>query len=174
MQDPVRRQVVLGLAGLAGLAATVGAGTTAALAQAPSGARAATIRIRADIAPGTHKSVRLNNVPAGARLAFAVEASNRITLSLLTDADAQRYPAVTEALFTAAVEQTLTFSASVPAAGTYILVLDNAKGETVSQVRVAFRATRGPVKPPPSSSTPEAPSTDAPPRLRRRPDMHEM
>lgn len=118
--------------------------------------------------------MRLNNVPADTRLAFAVEASSRITVALLTETDSQRYPAVSEALFTAAVEPALTFSATVKTAGTYYLVLDNEKGNAVCQVRVAFRAMRGTSPPPAAPAKPEDPPGEAPSRLRQRPDTHEM
>ena len=177
MQSPVRRQVVGGVLG--GLALCVGLVTApgAVDAQTPAPRQAAQVRIRAEIPAGTHKSLRLRNVPAEARVAFAVQASSRITLSLLTEADARRYPDVTEAIFTAPVERTLSFSVALPVAGNYYVVFDNRKGDTASQVQMVFRAARGSaVESParPSPPVPAPPPTDAPSRLRQSPGMHEM
>ena len=171
MQSPVRRQVARFIAATAAAAC---AGH--AQAQLPPARQAAQIQITTEVPAGTHKSLRLRNVPAEARVAFAIQASGRIVVSLLTEADVQRYPAVTEALFTAPVDKALSFSVAIPAAGTYFVVFDNTRGAAVSQVRMVFRAARAPGATPqplpPSARDPG--STDAPSRLRQRPGMHEM
>lgn len=117
----------------------------------------------------------MRNVPQDARLAIAAQASSRIALSLLTEADADRYPEPGEPLFSAPLERTLSFSVGIPAAGTYVLVLDNAKGETVSRVQLVVRATRGPGAlsvPPPAERAPDTEPGAS--RLRSIAPQHEM
>lgn len=177
MQSPVRRQVVGRFLGGLALCAGLATAPCTGEAQTPAPRQAAQVQIRAEIPAGAHKSLRLRNVPAEARVAFAVQASSRITLSLLTEADARRYPDVAEAIFTAPVERTLSFSVALPVAGNYYVVFDNRKGNTASQVRLVFRAARGQATEPavpPSPPVPTPPPADTPSRLRQSPGMHEM
>lgn len=143
-----------------------------ALAQSPGRPQA---NLMADVPAGQRRVLRMRNVPQDARLAIAAQASSRIALSLLTEEDANRYPEPGEPLFSAPLERTLSFSVGIPAAGTYVLMLDNAKGETVSRVRIVVRATRGPgvlPVPPPAEPAPDS-GSDAP-HLRPSTPQHEM
>jgi hypothetical protein len=131
-------------------------------------------QVSAEVPTGTHRNVRLANVPADTRLAIAVRVSTRLKLSLLTEADGKRYPDTPEPVFSAPVESTLSFAVTVPATGNYVVILDNGRGEATSAVRMVVRATRTkPLESPPQMAPP-APSTDQPSHLRRRPEIHEM
>jgi hypothetical protein len=140
-------------------------------AQTPGRAQA---NLATEVPAGQRRQLRIRNVPQDARLAIAARASARIALSLVTEADANRLPEPGEPLFSAPLERTLSFSVSIPASGTYVLVLDNTKGETPSQVRILVRASRGDGAPatPPQPRPPDA--DPGAPRLRSIAPQHEM
>ena len=132
-----------------------------------------------EVPAGQFRGLRIRNVPRSARIAIAVKATGRIALSLLTAEDAAKYPAPGEPLFSAPVESALSFSVVIPAAGDYVLMLDNAKGEVPSKVNLLVRAARGDAVPESPPATPESPAPRPPesdrPRLRSPPPpMHEM
>lgn len=136
-----------------------------------------------EVPAGQFRGLRLRNVPRNARIAIAARATGRIALSLLTADDATRFPAPGEPLFTAPVENVASFAVVIPAAGDYVLMLDNTKGGTPSKVSLLVRAARGeltaPEVPPPPAGTPDAAAPKPPdvdrPRLRNAPaPMHEM
>ena len=140
-------------------------------AQTPGRAQA---NLATEVPAGQRRQLRIRNVPQDARLAIAAQASARIALSLMTEADASRLPEPGEPLFSAPLERTLSFSVSIPASGTYVLVLDNTKGETPSQVRILVRASRGggATATPPQQRPPDA--EPGAPRLRSIAPQHEM
>lgn len=120
--------------------------------------------------------MRLRNVPKDAKIAFAVQVTAPLTLSLLNEADAKRHPQpAAEALFTAPVSSSLSFSVTAPATGDYYLLLDNAQGTAPAKARIQVQAARG--SPAPAELPPTRPYGDrpAPPLpLRERTQMHEM
>jgi hypothetical protein len=155
------------------------------LACGDAAAQAATRQasLSTEVPAGQFRGLRLRNVPKSARIAIAARATGRIALSLLNAEDAAKYPAPGEPLFTAPVESALSFSVVIPAAGDYVLMLDNSKGDAPSKVNLLMRAARGDAaQSPPSESAepamppavPRAPDADRP-RLRTAPvPMHEM
>jgi len=170
VQDHLRRLVAV-------LAITLGVvgGLAPDIAVAQAAPRQASLST--EVPAGQFRGLRIRNVPRSARIAIAAKATARIALSLLNAEDAVRYPAPGEPLFTASVESTLSFSVVIPAAGDYVLMLDNTKGETPSRVNLLVRAARGDSTPAPA--TPESPMPPAPEadraRLRTAPaPMHEM
>lgn len=188
MQDHLRALI-------AALSIALGA-VVGSLAAAPAAAQTAPRQasLATEVPAGQFRGLRIRNVPRSARIAIAAKASARITLSLLNAADAARYPAPGEPLFSAPVESALSFAVVIPAAGDYVLMLDNTRGEVPSKVNLLVRAARGdaasappqnapdgavpPASVPPASnppaSVPPAPETDRP-RLRSAPvPMHEM
>lgn len=130
-----------------------------------------------EVPAGQFRGLRLRNVPRSARIAIAAKATGRIALSLLNAADAAKYPAPGEPLFTAPVESVLSFAVVIPASGDYVLMLDNSRGEAPSKVTLLVRAARGDAAPTPDTlgpSAPHPPEADLP-RLRPAPvPMHEM
>lgn len=171
MQSAVRAALTAGLAAV--LAAAALAAPVTARAQA---GRSAQVRITAEVAAGKHRAMRFGNVPARAQLAIAMRASSKILVQLLSEADARRFPAVADALFTAPVEGTFSFSVTVPAAGNYYVVLDNTRGETSSKVVLVVRASRGDAGDPKAAPQPAPPEPrqDSPSPLRRSPGTHDM
>jgi len=158
---------VIRFAGAAGLAILAGM-PGAAMGQSSQA------QVSAQVPAGAHRTVRLANVPAEAKLAIAVRVSTRLKLSLLTEADGKRYPDAPDPVFSAPVESTLSFTVTVPATGNYVVIFDNARGETTSAVTMAVRAMRTKPAESPPQMAPPAPSTDQPSHLRRRPEVHEM
>lgn len=167
MQAHVRRRLIHALGALAV--------AVSAPFPATAWARQAQAQVTTTVAVGRHKTIRLRNIPADTRLALAVRASSRVRVSLLSAEDAARYPNVAEPVFTAPVENAMSFSVTVPAAGTYYIVFDNTRGDAPSKVRILLRAIHGndagSATPPPP---PDTPAEDAPSRLRQKPGMHDM
>jgi hypothetical protein len=169
VQDQLRRQVI---AAVALTAAAAGALFFSPPAPAQTSGRAQA-SLATEVPAGQRRQLRIRNVPQDARLAIAAQASARIALSLVTEADAARLPEPGDPLFSAPLERTLSFSVSIPAGGTYVLVLDNTKGETPSHVRILVRASRGgTAAPPPQPAPPDA--EPGAPRLRSIAPQHEM
>lgn len=163
MQNQFRRQVVATLLG-AVFAGVFPAAATAQQNQA---------RLTAEVPPGKFKTLRLRNVPAEAQVALAVKSSSRIVLSVLNEADAQRYPQVQEPILTAPVEQAMSFAVTIPTAGNYYVVFDNGKGTETAKVQMALRAARGARSQAPGAPPPPE-SGDRPSPLRKQPGMHDM
>lgn len=180
MQDHLRRQVAAPLLGTA-IAVAVLLGGVAGLAPEVAWAQAQPRQasLSTEVPAGQFRGLRIRNVPRSARIAIAAKATSRIALSLLNAEDAAKYPAPGEPLFSAPVESALSFSVVIPAAGDYVLMLDNARGEGPSKVNLLVRAARGDAAPEPPKATPDTPaprpSEPDRPRLRNPPvPMHEM
>ncbi|MBI1397380.1 MAG: hypothetical protein GC151_15520 [Betaproteobacteria bacterium] len=165
MQADVHRRWLIGLFA-AGFLSAFGPGAT------PACARQAQARLTTTVPAGQHKTVRLRNVPADTRIAIAIQASARIVVSVLGAADAARYPAVREPVFSAPVQRAMSFAVTVPSAGTYYVVFDNARGDEPSKVQFLMQASRQGSAPVPRA--PREPGDGALSPLRRRPEMHDM
>ncbi len=180
MQDHLRRQVTAPFFGPAvALAILLGAVIAPAPRVAFAQAAPRQASLSTEVPAGQFRGLRIRNVPRSASIAIAAKATSRISLSLLNAEDAAKYPAPGEPLFSAPVESALSFSVVIPAAGDYVLMLDNARGEAPSKVNLLVRAARGDAAselPPvtPESPAPRPPESDRP-RLRTPPTpMHEM
>jgi hypothetical protein len=120
---------------------------------AASPAEAAEAAMAVDIPAGQFKAVRMRNLPKDAVMAVAVESSGQVVVSLLNEQDAHRFPKPQDPVFVGSLDQRLSFTVTIPADGTYFLVLDNRQGGEVRKVKFAIRAQRG------ASPRPQAPPT---------------
>lgn len=179
MQDHVRRLIAAPLLGTGVAFAILLVSVAPRVTWAQTQAQPRQASLATEVPSGQFRGLRLRNVPRGARLAIAAKATGRIAVSLLNAADAAKYPTPGEPLFTAPVESVLSFSVVIPAAGDYVLMLDNSRGEAPSKVNLLVRAARGDAAPLPPADTPDPAAPRPPeadrPRLRPAPvPMHEM
>ena len=110
----------------------------------PLPAVAAEAAMSVELPGGKHKAVRLRNLPKGAIMAVAVQTSGPIAVSLVSELDYRRFPKVEDPIFLGTVERKLSFTVTIPAAGTFYLVLDNRRADDARKVKLAIRAQRGP------------------------------
>jgi hypothetical protein len=130
----------------------------------PQRSEAAEAAMTVSVEPGKFKSVRLRNLPKNAVVAVAVQASGRIGVSLLTERDYRAFPKPEEPVFAGLVERTLSFTITIPEAGSYYLVLDNRQSAEARKVKFAIRAQRGARVPAPEPA-PEPNKPGAPEKL---------
>ncbi len=104
---------------------------------------AAEAALTVSLAPGKFNAVRLRNLPKDAVVAVAVQASGKISVSLLSQRDYRAFPNPKAPVFVGSVERTLSFTITIPETGTYYLVLDNRHSADARQVKFAIRAERG-------------------------------
>jgi hypothetical protein len=97
-----------------------------------------------DLPGGKHKAVRLRNLPKGAIMAVAVQTSGPIAISLISELDYRRFPKLEDPVFLGTVERKLSFTVTIPASGTFYLVLDNRRADEARKVKFLIRAQRGP------------------------------
>jgi hypothetical protein len=109
----------------------------------PPPAAGAEATLNLDVPAGKWKAIRLRDLPQGALVAVAVEATGKVVVALVDADNLARFPAVTRPLFRAQVDRRLTFSVAIPAAGNYFVVLDNRSGEDARAVELTVEATRG-------------------------------
>jgi hypothetical protein len=160
---PLRRLVLLGL-GLVALGAV-----------GPLHAQGTQATLTATVPAGTHKSLRLRNLPKDAQIAVVVQATGRVRVAFLTEADFERYPDPQEPVFVAPVERKLSFVLTMPETGNYYVVFDNTKGTEERKVQMLIRAARGTAAtpkaaPPPGSMLPPGPLRP----LQQKPQEHDM
>ncbi|HWM42766.1 MAG TPA: hypothetical protein VNP36_10040 [Burkholderiales bacterium] len=135
MQGPVRLRLFVAL--LLSLAAA---------------AFAAEAELSAEVPAEKWRALRLKGLTQGASLRVRVETSGPIRVILARENEVQRFPKGLKATFSGTAERRLSFSVSIPAAGTYYVILDNRKGDALREVRVyveALPARRPPPKPKP-------------------------
>lgn len=131
-----------------------------ALAAAPPGALAAgEYFLTPEVPAGKWKGVRMNNVPRGAVVNFAFESDGPCAVQVISEADAKRPASQRRVLFAAKLERKLSFTLTIPDAGTYYLILDNRRGDAARTVRVGIRAERG------KGASPGRPEIDDSPKL---------
>lgn len=118
--------------------------------------------LTATVPAGTHKTLRLRNLPKDAQIAVAVQATGRVVVTFLTESDFKRYPNPEEPVFTAPVERRLSFALVMPESGNYYVVFDNTKGTEERKVQMVIRAARGAAQVP-APANPSAPGSIVPP-----------
>jgi len=69
-----------------------------------------------------------------------VETSGPIRVILAREDEVQRFPKGLKPTFSGTAERRLSFKVSIPAAGTYYVILDNRKGDAMREVRVFVEA----------------------------------
>lgn len=113
-----------------------------ALAAAAS-AFAAEAELGAEVPAEKWRALRLKGLPQGALLAVRIETSGPIRVILARKDEVQRFPKGLKATFSGSAERRLSFKVTIPAAGTYYVILDNRKGDTAREVRVYVEALPG-------------------------------
>lgn len=134
----------------------------AATAVSPVAAQQNQAALTATVPAGTHKTLRLRNLPKDAQIAVAVQATGRVVVTFLTESDFKRYPNPEEPVFTAPVERRLSFALVMPESGNYYVVFDNTKGTEERKVQMVIRAARGAAQVP-APANPSAPGAIVPP-----------
>jgi len=119
-------------------------GLIVAACAGPLPAVAAEAAMSVELPGGKHKAVRLRNLPKGAIMAVAVQTSGPIAISLVSEVDYRRFPKVEDPVFLGTVERKLSFTVTIPATGTFYLVIDNRRADDARKVKFVIRAQRGP------------------------------
>jgi hypothetical protein len=110
-------------------------------------ARAAAVQVAVDVPPGKSKTVRLRKLPQGTAVAVRIRAEGSLVVALVSVAELKRPKP--EALFRGAVEREMSFQVRIPAAGDYVLVLDNRRGTEIVKTRATIQARAPASKPKP-------------------------
>lgn len=119
---------------------------------------AAEAELSAEVPAEKWRALRLKGLPRGASLAVRIETSGPIRVILAREGEVQRFPRGLKATFSGTAERRLRFKVSIPAAGTYYVILDNRKGDAAREVRVYVEARRaraprpGPAPKPPGET----------------------
>ena len=131
-----------------------------------AGPHAAEIATSVEIPGGQFRRLRMPNLPKDVVMEVMVQATGQLVVSLLNEQDARHFPRAVEPVFVGSVDRRFSFSVTIPAPGTYFLVLDNREGTEPRKVKLAIRAERGTSAP---GARPPAPSL-GPPSAGTRPD----
>ena len=145
MQGPVRLKVLVAF--LLSLAAA---------------AFAAEAELSAEVPAEKWRALRLKGLTQGASLRVRVETSGPIRVILAREDEVERFPKGLKATFSGSAERRLSFSVSIPTAGTYYVILDNRKGDALREVKLFVEAlpARRP-QPKPAPPRPKAPGETA-------------
>lgn len=111
-----------------------------ALAAAP---QEKSVSVESSVAAGDWTGARLRNLPAGASLRIQITTEGEFAVLLLDGAGYQRFPEVDSSLFRGRVHERIEFTASIPEAGDYYLIIDNRDGDTQRDFTLTARAARG-------------------------------
>ena len=117
---------------------------------------AAEAELSAEVPAEKWRALRLKGLTQGASLRVRVETSGPIRVILAREDEVQRFPKGLKATFSGTAERRLSFSVSIPAGGTYYVILDNRKGDALREVRLyveALPARRPQPKPKPVPKT---------------------
>jgi len=118
---------------------------------------AAEAELSAEVPAEKWRALRLKGLTQGASLRVRVETSGPIRVILAREDEVERFPKGLKATFSGSAERRLSFSVSIPAAGTYYVILDNRKGDAMREVRLfveALPARRPQPKPKPAPRPP--------------------
>jgi len=118
---------------------------------------AAEAELSAEVPAEKWRALRLKGLTQGASLRVRVETSGPIRVILAREDEVQRFPKGLKATFTGSAERRLSFAVSIPAAGTYYVILDNRKGDALREVKLfveALPARRPAPKPKPAPRPP--------------------
>jgi hypothetical protein len=101
---------------------------------------AAEAELSAEVPAEKWRALRLKGLTQGASLRVRVETSGPIRVILAREDEVQRFPRGLKATFTGSAERRLSFAVSIPAAGTYYVILDNRKGDALREVKLFVEA----------------------------------
>jgi len=120
---------------------------------------AAEAELSAEVPAEKWRALRLQGLTQGASLRVRVETSGPIRVVLAREDEVERFPKGLKATFSGVAERRLSFSVSIPAAGTYYVILDNRKGAELREVRVFVEAL--PARRPKPKPAPRQPGMEA-------------
>ena len=95
-----------------------------------------------EVPAGQYRALRLRNLPKDVVLAVAVQVTDKLAASLVSEIDYRRYPKPEDPLFVGSVEKRLSFTVTIPQNGHYFLVFDNRQGAEAQKVKFVVRAER--------------------------------
>jgi hypothetical protein len=155
--------------------APAGLAVLALVCATPLHAQGTQATLTATVPAGVHKTLRLRSLPKDAQIAVVIQATGRIKVVMLTEADFQRYPNPEDPVFVAPVERKLSIALTMPETGNYYVVFDNTKGTEERKVQMLIRAARGTAAPAKPSQPPGSMVPQSPPRpLQQKPQEHDM
>jgi len=108
----------------------------------PASAPAAEAAMSVEVPAGQYRALRLRNLPKDVVLAVAVQVTDKLAASLVSEIDYRRYPKPEDPLFVGSVEKRLSFTVTIPQNGHYFLVFDNRQGAEAQKVKFVVRAER--------------------------------
>lgn len=114
-------------------------------------AQGANAELSAEVPAGKSRALRLRQLPQHASVGLRVESSGSIGVIFVHQSGLGSAAERARPLFSGFADGTLTFRLSIPAAGTYYVILDNRKGSEARSVRVLIdaRRPRAPKRAPP-------------------------
>jgi hypothetical protein len=119
----------------------------------PSTAPAVQAAMSVEVPAGQHRSLRLRNLIKDVVLEVAVQATDKLAVSLVSELDYRRYPKPEDPVFVGIVDKRLSFTVTIPQSGHYFLVFDNRQGSAAQKVKFVVRAEQ-PARPPPTPAVP--------------------
>jgi hypothetical protein len=96
-----------------------------------------------DVPPGRWKALRVQQLPQEANVAVEVQSTGQVTVAFARHDASARSLASLRSLFQGLADNRLAFAVTIPAAGDYVVVLDNRTAAEPRTVTVTVRATRG-------------------------------
>jgi hypothetical protein len=127
-------------------------------------ALAAKAELNAEVAAEKWKALRIKDLPKDATVAVRVDTSGPISVIFAHQGELGSFPKAARPAFTGTVERSLSFRVTVPAAGSYYVILDNRKGSEARKVRILIEALPARVpgaKPPQPERAPRGRGLDA-------------
>lgn len=123
----------------------------------PATASAVQAAMSVEVPAGQHRSLRLRNLVKDVVLEVAVQVTDKLAVSLVSELDYRRYPKPEDPVFVGIVDKRLSFTVTIPQSGHYFLVFDNRQGSAAQKVKFVVRAEQphrqqpAPAAPPPPS-----------------------
>ena len=114
-------------------------------------ARAAEAAMTVELPAGQWKTLKLRNLPKDAVMAVVVQTTDRIAVMLVNETDFHRFPKAEEPVFMGTVQKRLSFTVTIPGAGTYFMIFDNRQSATAQKVKFLIRAEPSAVAPEPKA-----------------------
>ena len=96
-----------------------------------------------DVPPGQWKALRVQQLPKEARVAVEVQSTGQVAVAFTRHDASARSPAALRPLFHGLADNRLAFAVTIPAAGDYLVVLDNRAATEARAVTVTVHAIRG-------------------------------
>jgi hypothetical protein len=120
----------------------------------PATAFAVQAAMSVEVPAGQHRSLRLRNLIKDVVLEVAVQVTDKLAVSLVSELDYRRYPKPEDPVFVGIVDKRLSFTVTIPQNGHYFLVFDNRQGSGAQKVKFVVRA-EPPARQPPAAPPPQ-------------------